>query len=465
MMAIALAAPLHAHAAAPSTLYVPNSLDGTVTPIDTSANTAGSAISMGAAGPVAIAIAPGASTAYVAENGTLCFGTPGNGQTDRIDTSSNTVGTPIATARCDNSVAASPDGSTVYVTDFGTQTLIPIPTTTGVAGTPIAIGLNINGVFVSPDGTTAYVLCQGPNEAVPVDLATGIKGSPIALPNLAFDMTFSPDGATGYIATESGVVPIDTTTNTAQTAIAGTGNAISVAMAPDGSTLYVGTDPGNSVIPVSLPSKTAGTPIAVSGPVASIAVLPDGTTVYAVCFLSNQVEVIDPLSNTVTKSINVGSQPQYAALTTPARGVTTTTIHTGSVSSNVASTYTATVSATSGGIPQGRVQFFVDGSAQGVPEFLDGSGHVSITTSLTAGPHTVTADYTGTLVDAPSSGNLPLTVAGVPVPDTGARAGTSNGPAMAAGLLLIPAGLACLMLSMLVPDIRPGGAGRRGLHL
>src|SRR5205814_4630336 len=63
--------------------------------------------------------------------------------------------------------------------------------------------------------------------------------------------------------------------------------------------------------------------------------------------------------------------------------------------------------ATSGGTPAGTVQFKIDGANAGSPVALDGSATATFaTSSLTAGNHTVSADYSGDTNFNPSSGTL-----------------------------------------------------------
>ncbi len=72
-------------------------------------------------------------------------------------------------------------------------------------------------------------------------------------------------------------------------------------------------------------------------------------------------------------------------------------------------TFTATVTSGSG-TPTGNVQFVIDGGAP-VTVALDGSGQATLTTSLlTAGPHTVVANYQGAANFATSSGTVSHTV-------------------------------------------------------
>lgn len=73
-------------------------------------------------------------------------------------------------------------------------------------------------------------------------------------------------------------------------------------------------------------------------------------------------------------------------------------------------TFTATVTALTpgSGIPQGTVQFRIDGADFGGTPGLNGSSQASVfSTSLSAGAHTVTASYNGNASYNPSNGALP----------------------------------------------------------
>ena len=71
--------------------------------------------------------------------------------------SAGTPGTPIPAGPEPTAIAISPDGSTAYVTDFGTGQLMPITLATGTAGTPIAVGPEPSAIALVPSSgiTTA----------------------------------------------------------------------------------------------------------------------------------------------------------------------------------------------------------------------------------------------------------------------------------------------------------------------
>jgi YVTN family beta-propeller protein len=115
------------------------------------------------AAPAAIA-ATAPVTAYV-----TTLGLNGTGESvTPINLATNTAGSPIPFTNGPQGIAFSPDGSTVYVTNFNGNTITPINTATNTLGTPITVGLEPQAIVVTPDGVTAYVILDGPGAVVPV---------------------------------------------------------------------------------------------------------------------------------------------------------------------------------------------------------------------------------------------------------------------------------------------------------
>ena len=112
--------------------YVRSQEAGTVTPIFTATNTAGTPVKVGD-GPGAIAITPDGRTIYVASYRNTV--TP-------IFTATNTAGTPIKVGKTPTAIAVTPDGKTVYVANLGSGTVTPISTATNTPDRPIAVDGN-----------------------------------------------------------------------------------------------------------------------------------------------------------------------------------------------------------------------------------------------------------------------------------------------------------------------------------
>jgi DNA-binding beta-propeller fold protein YncE len=173
-----------------STAYVADS-DGTVVPINTATDQAGTVISVGEVGvdlPLAIAITPDGSTAYVAEL---------DAKVVPISTATDQAGAAISVGGSNeesNAIAITPDGSTAYVANFAANNVFPINTATDQAGTAIALGADSYGpvtVAVTPDGATAYVATEtdgvqtDATNVVPINTATGQAGKASFLDDLS----------------------------------------------------------------------------------------------------------------------------------------------------------------------------------------------------------------------------------------------------------------------------------------
>ena len=145
---------------------------------------------------------------------------------------------------------------------------------------------------------------------------------------------------------------------------------------------------------------------------------------------------IDYSTVTATATINV------LALTSTSLSVPASAAYKQSV------TFTAGVSATSGGaVPTGSVTF-LDGSTVVGTVPLDGTGHASVSTSsLTVGAHAITAKYSGDTSDTPSTGSGSLTVTPNATLSFGNLAFTYNGMAQTTTVTTSPANLTGVTVS------------------
>ena len=151
------ATPAYASSLNGTTAYVANFVSNSVTPIDTTNNTAGTPIPVGLE-PEAIAITPNGATAYVANYG--------SGTVTPIDTANNTAGTPIiiTAGSGPDTIAITPNGATAYVVNAVSNSVIPIDTANNTAGTPITVASDPYGIAITPD--------QAPVAALSVSAAT-----------------------------------------------------------------------------------------------------------------------------------------------------------------------------------------------------------------------------------------------------------------------------------------------------
>jgi DNA-binding beta-propeller fold protein YncE len=64
------------------------------------------------------------------------------------------AGTAITAGEQPSSIAITPDGSTAYVTDYGSGLVTPITLATGAAGTPLNVGPEPSAIALIPAGVT-----------------------------------------------------------------------------------------------------------------------------------------------------------------------------------------------------------------------------------------------------------------------------------------------------------------------
>jgi DNA-binding beta-propeller fold protein YncE len=248
-----------------------------------------------------------------------------NGTVVPLNTVTNTVRPPITVPGV-GTVAAAPNGRTVYAVSAEGEDLIPISTATDTTLKPIHVGtaaaLPVSPLVITPDGRTGYMLGAGAG-VLPVNLVTGTALKLITLRNDPWLLALSPNGrtvyalgalATGYAKT---VTPIDTATNTALPPItlkvspSVEGYTDSIAFTPNGKTAYVVVGVGlgkaysNSVSPIDTVTGTAGSPIKLSQPgfAEKVLISPDGKTAYVLS--AKAVTPISTATNTALPPISL----------------------------------------------------------------------------------------------------------------------------------------------------------------
>lgn len=162
---------------------------------------------------------PASAGSYYASQGNwmVYVTNSGNDNVTPIDTSTNTAGTPIACGHIPVGIAISPDGSTIYVCNTLDNSVTPI--TVQGPGTAIPVGTGPLFIAITPDGTKGYVTNQESHDVIPITLATNSTDNPIALASAPSTLAITPDGTTAYVTTSPTIVPINLATNTAGTPI------------------------------------------------------------------------------------------------------------------------------------------------------------------------------------------------------------------------------------------------------
>ena len=282
----------------------PSSSSASVTVVSTATDTVVGTVTTNDFGPIDVAFSPYGRWAYVTDNGIL-----GPGSVSVVDTSTLTVvgtlspsvpassGTPPWNP---TSVAVTPDGSEVWISEVSDNDGLTATTTAGVVD-----------VF---DATTSTQMATIP-----------VGGDP-------YFMVLSHDGRDAYVADKGScdIKEIDTTTFEVVATVAwplSPGCPFGLAAGPADNVVYAvtGNDQtfdeehaGNSFGSVDFAAST----VTVSGRVGfdpvTLALSPDGATAYVVDADRPSIDLVDTATGAVTSTLSLPTVPSVATTTTAA---------------------------------------------------------------------------------------------------------------------------------------------------
>lgn len=114
-------------------------------------------------------------------------------------------------------IATMPDGSEVWVTESGTNTVSVITTSSNKITGTVVVGIYPHGIAITPDGKTAYVANTGPNTGPGgsyvvsvVDVASQTVTGTVNVREAPQVVTVSPDGSLVFVTCADGVYAITT---------------------------------------------------------------------------------------------------------------------------------------------------------------------------------------------------------------------------------------------------------------
>ena len=163
-----------------------------VWPVTLATGAVGAAITM----PISV----GGST-YIVINpaGTYAYVVQAVGAIQVISLATNTIVAAISVTNC-YYAAITPDGKTMYVSQYTSQTVVPVTLATNAVGSPISVGANCYGIAITPNGNTAWVSTYGSHTIVPITTATNTAGTPVTLPSCyPYGLAITPDSTTAYV--------------------------------------------------------------------------------------------------------------------------------------------------------------------------------------------------------------------------------------------------------------------------
>jgi len=260
--------------------------------------------------PQGVAVTPDGTKVYVTNYG--------GSDVSVVDTATKTVTGTITVGSYPYDVAITPDGTTAYVTNHGSASVSIIDTATDTVTGTITPGDYPAGVAISPNGTRLYVTRYGNGSLVVIDTATNTVIADVSMGASAYSssVAVTPDGTLAYV-TNSGlgnVTAINTATNTVVATISVGSSPFDVAISPDSTTAYVTNSASVTVSAIDTATNTVSATITAGACPLGIDVSSDGTSVYVTNCGDGTVSVINTTSKSVTNTINVGSYPYGVAI-------------------------------------------------------------------------------------------------------------------------------------------------------
>lgn len=193
--------------------YVPNEQTNDVSVINTTTNTVVSTVPIKGNHPIGVAVSPNGTKVYVTNFGTTY--SPGL-NISVIDTATEIVTTQLVK----NGSATSPLGiavasdDTLYVANFGVDTVEKMNLLTNF-NIPIHVGIRPNGIVINPNGTKVYVTSRGSNNVSVIDTATN-DVTTVNVGSISYGIAINPSGTKVYVTNidNKTVSIIDTANNT-----------------------------------------------------------------------------------------------------------------------------------------------------------------------------------------------------------------------------------------------------------
>lgn len=260
--------------------------------------------------PFGIAITPDGLTAYI-----TCVDSLNIPNVLKLDLISNLYTTiPIATGIQANSLAITPDGSMLYLTQ--TSALIGMTTAGNVFGTPINIPGRSTRLVIAPDGAHAYVSDMINSQLYEIDLNSEVVSLTIALtsnsqPNY---LAISADGQWIYLANENAnfatalevgiFVPVDVSLS----ALPGDYTQHGIAITPDSQKVFLTNTNSNQIAVIDVGTFNVRNN-SISGNPGFMAITPDQAPVAS--FNSTISPPLIPSTFTSTSTTLVGSIANY----------------------------------------------------------------------------------------------------------------------------------------------------------
>jgi YVTN family beta-propeller protein len=289
-------------------LYVPNG-SSNVRVMDTSNNSQVALIAVGSA-PYGAAVTPNGSFLYV--------GNYGSGTVSKIATSTNTVVSTITVGSNPMGVVATPDGNRIIVANYSSSSLSVIDVASN-AVTNVPLGFAPWNLVLSPDGNTAYAGLMNSSAVAVVNLLTNTVTTRIPVGSSPYEVGINRAGTRVYAANygSNTVSVIDTTSNTVIQTVAGFSNPMGIAVSMDDETVYVADYSAARVRWFSASTYVVNaSTMAVGGNPRGISISPDGSRAYVSNTGGQSLTIFNAAAMVQSTSVTVDQAPPTASFTT-----------------------------------------------------------------------------------------------------------------------------------------------------
>ncbi len=231
-----------------------------------------------------------------------------SGVVDVMDLENRTVEqAKITVGSSPGSAAVNPDGTQVFITNRGSNTVSVIDPDTDTLMATIDVGTAPHGVAFTSNGSKAYVANDTGNSVSVIDTETLTESAVITgITNPIAAITIDDKV---YVSQRTGdITVIDSVTDTVVDTITTGDNLYGMSANVEGSKIYVANLSGNEIYELDVATRTM-VAIPVSSNSTATEVSPDGTKVYVAHATANTISVVDTATHVVLEEIAVGNGP------------------------------------------------------------------------------------------------------------------------------------------------------------
>jgi len=234
------------------------------------------------------------------------------GTVGRLDLTSSTFTNSIFTGGIPAYLTFNASGSTAYVANFTNNNVGIIDVATNTQTDVIPVNADPLPVAISHDGARLFVTTDA-NRLYKIDLSTKTVVDSLDLPATSHHLLTHPNDTLVYVATRDGgtVLEVNQLTMAVLRTFSVGGRPQGMALSTNGTELYVANEVSNVLHIITL-SSGAITNVPLTSGGEGMALASDGKLYIGEVF-AGFIEVVDPATRTVVRTITVGGTPREVA--------------------------------------------------------------------------------------------------------------------------------------------------------